>query len=285
MKKNAWIPLLVVAATLSSFESSYATLLFSQDFSSAPNGPVSTYVNSTAPNSGQWNAIQVTTANMNTTVAINNGALSYTRSSASGVGGSFTRSTDFSPVPEAFIYNFTLTVSGNSAVQTTAATWQVGDGFNPGSNAAESGYYSRFGINFTSTPGTFQFRDISGSANSGNFSGSQSVMWVLNNSGSTLSYLAPDNSTRTVANDRWDLWAGTTLVFDEKAALLTGSALANIKFAFEAGVGSIAMDDFSITTVPEPTNAALGIFALGLFAFGGFNTWRNSRRTHRPSTH
>lgn len=287
MKTNAWLVIISIAH-VSQFTftgSAEGAIIFAQDFSSNPSGPVSSYVNSTSPDSGQWNAIQVAN-NGTTTVAINNGALAYTRTSATLVGGSFTRSSDFSPVPQALIYKFDLIVSGNSAGQTKAATWQVGDGFTTGGNAAESSYHSRFGINFTTTPGTFQFRDIGGSANSGNFSGSQSVMWVINNSGATLSYLAPNGSPATVADDKWDLWAGNSLVFNEGNALLTGSSLTDLKFAFEGGIGTIAMDNFEIQAVPEPTNIALALFALSFVGISGGRTLFRSHESHsRPSHH
>ena len=287
MRTNAWVSLIALATATnvcSPFNSSGA-IIFSQDFSGAPNGPVSTYVNSSSPNSGQWNAVQVTTANNNTTVGINNGALAYTRTVSSGVGGSFTRSSDFSPVPLALIYKFDLTVSGNSASQTKAATWQVGDSFSPGGNGAESFYHSRFAINFTTTPGTFQFRDISASADSANFVGRQSVMWVINNSGTTLSYSAPNGTTATVADDKWDLWAGNTLVFNDGNALLTGSSLTDLKFAFEGGIGTITMDNFEIQSVPERTNVALVIIALSAVAISGKRIWLNARRASKSCNH
>ncbi|HMJ92051.1 MAG TPA: hypothetical protein VK530_19675 [Candidatus Acidoferrum sp.] len=281
MKTNALV-LLAVALTI--HLSAYATraaVIFSQDFSSAPNGPTTAYV-SANPNSGQWDAIG--TSGGGTTVSVVGGALTYTRSI--GNSGSYTR-TDISPAPLGLVYSFTLTVSGNAVAQTTAATWQVGEGYSPGINTPETEFHSRFGINFTTTAGTFQFRDIGGGANSANFSGAQAVTWVINNSGGTMSYLAPDNTTRVVANDKWDLWAGSTQVFDERNSSLITPSMTDLKFAFNQGGGSITMDNFqidSIEPVPEPTNIALSIFAIGVLSLGGLRVWRTRRaRTNSAS--
>src|SRR4051812_44371066 len=70
-----------------------ATLVFDQNFNSS--NVVSDYVNSTTPDSHQFNAIGTSGAGV--TVAISSGALSYTRGTANA--GSFSRTTDFSPTP------------------------------------------------------------------------------------------------------------------------------------------------------------------------------------------
>ena len=283
MKTNAWISTAAIVAAIGFYSSipAGAAVIFSQDFSSSPEGPVSTYVNSSSPDSGQWNAIS--TSGAGTTVGVTGGALTYTRGVANV--GSFSRTTDFNPTPDALIYSFVLTVSGNSVAQTTAATWQVGSGFGT-ANAAEANasVHSRFAVNFTTTDGTFQFRDIGGGANSGNFSGSQSVTWIINNSGSAMSYVAPDSSIQTIADDAWDLWAGSVQVFDEIGATTTGQSLTDLKFAFVAGSGIIAMDNFSIQAVPEPTTIALGIFAAAFLAASGARAWLNARRARLGGT-
>jgi hypothetical protein len=263
MKTNALIPAGVAVMFFACFNVGRSTVIFSQDFSSAPDGPVSAYVSSSSPNCGQWNAIG--TSGASTTVSIANGELSFTR--AGGNSGSFSRTTDFSPAPEAMIYKFTLAVSGNTAAQTTAATWQVGAGFGTANSAEAVGLvHSRFVINFGSAAGTFQFRDTGAGQDSTTFSGAQAVMWVINNSGSTLSYLAPNNTVQTVANDAWDLWAGNSLALNERPADNGALSLTDLKFAFSQGSGTITMDDFQIEAVPEPQQFALisGLALLGV---------------------
>ncbi|MHB8523929.1 MAG: PEP-CTERM sorting domain-containing protein [Limisphaerales bacterium] len=245
--------------------------LFFQDFSSS--GVVSDYV-STTPNNGQFNAIGSSGAG--TTVSITGSALQYTRGSANT--GSFSRTSDFSPVPTTLRYQFDLGVSGNTAAQTTAAVWQVGSGFGTANSAeANSAVYARFAVNFTATAGQFQLRDVSSSANSANFSGTQTISWFLNNSGSTISYTAPDNSTESLANNTADIWAGTTRAFNNVAVLTASQSMADMKFAFSQGSGTITMDNFSVaplTAVPEPEAYTL-VTAGALLAFAA---WRRRAR-------
>lgn len=246
--------------------------LFSQDFSSS--SVVSDYVNASSPNSGQWNAIG--SSGSGVTVAIAGGALQYTRATANT--GSFSRTTDFSPVPPALIYQFTLSVSGNSAAQTTAAVWQLGSGFGTANSAeANANVHSRFALNFTTSDGTFQLRDIAGGVNSGNLSGAQNITWVVNNSGGAISYVGPDSQSWTVADDAWDLWAGNSLLFDDIAAQTATQVLTDMKFAFTAGSGSVNMDNFVITAIPEPADWGL-ISAGGLMLVAGVHSRRQNRR-------
>jgi len=223
----------------------HAQILLDQNFSSSTT--LSSYISAT-PDSGQWNAISTSGAGVTVSTAANN--LSFTRAAANV--GSFSRTTDFSPVPATMIYRFDLSVSGNSAAQTSAAVWQVGSGFGT-SNAAESNAntYARFALNFTSTDGTFQIRDIQNTTNSGSLSGKQSMMWVLNNSDSAFSYTSPLGTSVSVANDTADIWAGTSLLFNDVVVTTATQTMTDLKFAFTAGTGTVTMDNFLIT-VPEP---------------------------------
>lgn len=233
--------LIIMVYLLSALTKTVNAQIFSQDFSSSST--VSDYVNSTSPNSGQWNAIGSSGAGV--TISITNNALVYVRAAANS--GSFSRTTDFSPTPTGMIYSIVISVSGNSAAQTTAAVFQVGSGFGTSNSAeANANVYARFGINFTATDGTFQLREIASATNSSNLSGPQTIVWYLNNTGSTVTYTGPDGSSNTVGNDTYDLWAGTSLVFNDIAVTTASQLMTDLKFAFTAGTGSIIMDNFLI---------------------------------------
>ncbi|MHB9040065.1 MAG: T9SS type A sorting domain-containing protein, partial [Melioribacteraceae bacterium] len=111
---------------------------------------------------------------------------------------------------------------------------------------ANASVYARFGINLTTTDGTFSIRDIVGSTSSANLSGAQAMTWYLNNTGSTVTYTGPDGSSETVANDTWDLWAGTTKIMNDKAATTPAQTMTDLKFVFTAGTGAIILDNFLI---------------------------------------
>ncbi|TSA34840.1 MAG: PEP-CTERM sorting domain-containing protein [Verrucomicrobiaceae bacterium] len=257
--------LAIIGLATASLAGVQAQVLLNQDFASSTS--LSSYISAT-PDSGQWNAISTSGAGVTISTAANN--LSFTRATANT--GTFSRTSDFSPTPTTMIYRFDLSVSGNSAAQTSAAVWQVGSGFGT-ANSAESNAntYARFALNFTATDGTFQIRDIQNTTNSGNLSGTQSIMWVLNNSGSSFSYTSPLGSSVSVANDTADIWAGTSLLFNDVAVTTGTQSMTDLKFAFTAGTGSVTMDNFLIT-VPEPKTWVL----IGIGS--SFMLWNMRRR-------
>jgi hypothetical protein len=238
--------------------------LFQQDFSISTT--VSDYVNA-APTNGQFNAIG--TSGAGTVLSINTAGSNKLRFARTANAGSYSRTTDFSPIPTSLMYRFDLTVSANSVAQTTAAVWQVGSAYGT-ANSAESNAntHSRFGLNLTSTAGQFSIRDIGASVNSTNYTGTQTITWIINNSGVTLTYKAPDGSFETVADDKADLWIGTTKEFNEISATTTTQTLSDLKFAFTAGSGTVDIDNILIDPIPliPTSNAASSITASGFTA-------------------
>lgn len=194
---------------------------FSQNFNSSST--VSHYV-STTPSTGQFNSISSSGAG--TVVSITNSKLQFART---GNAGSFSRTTNFSPVPAVVVYSFKLSVTGNSAAQTTAAVFQVGSGFGT-ANSAESNAitYARLGVNFTATAGRFSIRDITNSTSSSEFDGEQTLTWVLNNSSENISYHSPDGTNHSLASDKADLWVGTTQVWNDVNIQTTTQTISNL---------------------------------------------------------
>jgi hypothetical protein len=214
--------------------------IFEQDFNSSTT--VSSYVSSTAPNSGQFNAISA--SGSGTVITINNGKLRFART---GNAGAYTRTTDLTPTPQFMIYQFDLTVSNNSTALTNAAAWQIGSGFST-ANSTESNasVHSRIGLNFTTTNGSFSIRDIGGSSNSSTFSGSQSIFWVINNTGAAVSYMSPNNTIDILANDEADLWIGTTKALAGISATTPTQSLTDFKFVISNGNVNVDIDNLKI---------------------------------------
>jgi len=263
MKKLSNLKTVLLAVMLVVGSGSAWGQLLQQNFSSSST--VTDYVNSTSPSNGQWNAIS--TSGSGTVLSITSGALQFARGTANT--GTFSRTTDFSPTPTSLIYRFDLTVSGNTTAQTTAAVWQVGAGFGI-ANSAEviANVHSRIGLNWTTTGGQFSIRDIGATSNSTNFSGTQTVTWVINNSGSSLSYRAPDGTEESVGDDKADLWVGTTKALNEIAATTSTQILTDLKFAITAGTGTVAIDNILIDPIPlTPTsNTATSVTSDGFTA-------------------
>lgn len=252
--KKAFKNYVVLCGLLMSSSLSFGQI-FNQNFTSSTT--LSDYV-STTPNNGQFNAIS--TSGAGTVISINTTGGNKLRFARTGNAGAYSRTTDFSPVPTSMIYKFDLTVSGNNAAQTTAAVWQVGDGFGTAnSSETNANTHSRIGLNLTATNGQFSIRDLGANNNTTNFTGTQSITWVINNSGATLSYTAPDGTTESVANDRFDLWIGSTKAFDERSAETATKTLSDLKFAFSTGNATIDIDNINITTISSAiTSTASG---------------------------
>lgn len=215
--------------------------IFKQDFNSS--AVISTYVNASSPSTIQFNAIGSSGAGV--IVSINSGNLRFNRSGSNA--GSFSRTTDFAPTPSTMMYKFDLTISGNSAATTTAAVFQIGSGYGT-ANSGESNAntHSRLGLNISATSGQFSLRDIGTGTNTSIYSGTQSITWVVNNSGATLTYTAPNGTTESIADDKADLWISTTREFDDINATTSTQFLTDLKFAITNGIAIIDIDNINI---------------------------------------
>lgn len=215
--------------------------LFVQDFSSSTN--VNDYV-SASPDNTQFTYIG--TSGSGVTFSINNGTLEMVR--GSGNAGYVCRNADFSPAPSLLKVTFDLEIPTASTAALNASIFRFGQSYgNDNNTPPNSNTHSRIGINMVGGEG-FQLRDIGAGANSATFNGVQTVTWWINNSGSGATYTGPDGSTNTVADDKNDVWAGNTLVFDETAAVTPSVAITDFKLFFEFGSGTIRFDNFLMTT-------------------------------------
>lgn len=241
-------------------------LLFAQDF--AAGGTPAAYA-SGSPGTGQWNAISTTGANKAWTV--DSGALQL--SSVGSHSAYASRTADFLITATAIRVTFDLAFVSSATALTSAFQMFLGSGFST-NNAAEANAdtYAKFGLNFTASDG-FVVRDISGASNGAATFGTgiHAITWVLNNTGSTLAYLAPDGSTETLGNDAYDLWVGTSRQLNERTVTNGAQTMTDWKFgASGSGTYSLGLDNFVVTAIPEPATAPLlaagFIVVLGLLA-------------------
>ena len=227
--------------------------VFSQNFNSSTT--LTDYVASPASGtSNKFDGITSSGAGTTWSVAANNLTVSRTANA-----GSFTRiSTTGTTTGEALWIEFDLSVA-SSTTTTNAGTLYVGTGYtNANSGPANTSTHSRLGINFTTTSGNFTLRNITAGTNSGTLSGVQKITWVINNTGSSLTYTAPDGSTETVQSNFADVWTGTTRTFNEIGATTNGVVLKDFKFVISGGTGSITFDNFYIKPL-SPTNLGVDL--------------------------
>jgi hypothetical protein len=242
-----------------------AQALFVQTFpTDDTTDPFSAYESAT-PDNTQFDQIS-TGNNANCAPSITSGALQFARSSNTSTCIA-SRNTDFSPSPSVVTFRVDLSVSGNTTVATTAARFRFGSGFGTG-NADEvsANTYAQFGINFTATDGTFSLRNIDTSVNSGNFSGTQTITLVLNNSGSAITYLAPDGNTETLANDTLDLFIEASQFQDDVAVLTASQVITDFKFISANGIGVIRLDNFRMDSSAV---TAVGLQSINASALSG----------------
>lgn len=239
-------------------DKSYGQLLM-QNFSSSAT--VSDYVSAT-PNNTQFTSINATTGS---TVSIVGERLEFARTS--GGEGWFSRSVSFSTVPTTLMVQFNMEAMTTGGAQTTACLVKVGDGLNDIGTPldANTNIFARFGINFTATAGQFSLRNIDAGTNSGNFTGKQTITFVMNKSGANLTYVAPTGTNRTLANNAYDVYIGTTLFINAAAALTPTVDLANFKFNFRSTINntSLRIDNIYINSLNGTGSLPSGTFSVG----------------------
>ncbi len=218
--------------------------LFSQNFTSSAS--VSSYIDNSNPVTTKFNSI---TGGLGTNLSIVSNALRFQKLGT--IPGSFSRTIDFPGPPTLLSVKFTLAVSGNNTAQTKAAELQVGRFFTTNNDREFNvSTHSCIGIDLTATNGVFALRHIDAGESTLGFAGSQNITFIINNYGATANYLAPDGSTESVDNDTWDLWVGTTKVFDNKSATSANNDLTDLKFAFVQGLGSIDITNILVDNLP-----------------------------------
>jgi hypothetical protein len=233
-------------------------VIFSQDFGTG--GVVADYVNVSSPTTSQWNAIGSSGAAK--TWAVSSNALSITSTGANAAYAA--RTTDFAITPSAVSLTFDVELISSTAI-TSAFQFSFGTGFDTtNSLPANADVYAKFGLNFTDTNG-FSVRDVGGGTNGAATYGAgvHTITFVSNNSGSLLTYLAPNGSSETLADDKWDIWVDASKQLDDRAVTTSSVAMTDFKLGV-SGTGnySLKLDNIQITSIPEPTTALLG--ALGL---------------------
>lgn len=243
MKKFSLIVFVVILLTV---ETNLGQI-FSQNFNSST---VLTDYYNTTPGSNQFRKIDTTNANSTVSVASNSLVLSKNADATTQAYAE--RNVDFSSIPTAVYLQFTFSVSGTySSSATNAISFYFGTNVaNASAVPSLSNVYARFFINLNNNVGQFQIKDISNNDTGVNwFSGTQTITWVLNNSGSSKTYLAPNGSSETIGDDKVDIWVGTTKEFDDKSVETSTATLARFKILTSGWVNgtTFTIDDIVIS--------------------------------------
>jgi len=200
--------------------------IFTQNFNSSTT--LTDYYNS-SPTTNQFR--NISTTNANSTVSVSTNALVMSKIADATTNAYAERNVDFSTIPTGMKFQFSFSVTGGSAVTSVMIIYVGGDVSNSSTISSNANLYARLAINTTATSGEFKIRDITNNTNgTTTFTGTQTITWVLNNTGSSQTYTAPDNSTESIANDKADIWVGTTKEFNDVSVETSTQTLARIKF-------------------------------------------------------
>ncbi len=219
------------------------TTILSQDFSSS--AVVADYVSSSAPTASQFNSIS--TSGAGTVLSITGGKLQFART---GNAGAISRTTDLSLSRNILAYKMKLAVTGSTTAVTNIAAFQFGSGFGTAnSTEANASVFMRFGVNTTTTNGTYTLRNLVTSTNTASLVGEQDIYFVMNTSATLVAqYTDPNGVVQDLAVRTADLWAGTTRVFSAMAPTTATILPTDFKFALTSGVQTITIDDVAFTT-------------------------------------
>lgn len=180
-------------------------------------------------------------------------ALEFDRQVDNTTRGYAVRTTDFTPSPSSLYIQFRFQVLSTSQPGANAVKFYVGSGFsNSPTPPTNSNVYARFAIDIQSNT-DFQMNPLPSGGGAANnpqtFSGWQTITFILNKSSSSLKYLTPAGGLEQQPIDTYDLWVGTTKVFDNQAVLTASQSITDFKLGFDDGVSKVQVDDFLIRDI------------------------------------
>jgi FlgD Ig-like domain len=200
----------------------------------------------------RWEALAVSSAKSR----ITGEARTMTVELAAGDRASFSRSAAMSPAPNAILCTFNVGVSGIGGERTTQQVFRMGWDFgNANGDEPDARTYAALGLVASEGDG-FQLRDLVNGRVGATYHGTQAVSWVVNHSGSAMTYDAPNGKTERVGRERMDVWVGRDRVFDDILVTNANGRIADLKWVWSRGSGTTRFDHFEIRTLDEAAMAS-----------------------------
>ncbi len=255
MKKLILSLLLIIGITTAGFAQ-----IFSQNFSGTSN--LVDYVD-VAGASNKFTAISGGAANV---VSITGGALRFTKTG--GNTGYFNRgaipAANFAGPPSVLKISFSFQAVSSAIGGTTQAQLYIGSSFaNSATVPTGTNTHSRLVFNFGTANDFSMNSSTSPTTETIYYTTKQNITWVINNSGSAISYTTPDGvTTKSLANDKWDVYVGATStpVLADRDGLTNATpgngkdnALENIYFGYPSGSASNATVEFDDILINDQT--------------------------------
>lgn len=183
----------------------------------------------------------------NTAASITNSKLRFERLNVSNFLSSWTIGGNVSPLaptPSVAKISMQYAITNNAGYTNQRTYLTVGEGFSANQFPPVDGnIHSSFSIRTTGTAGQFYVNNGSNETQNkgtavGPYTGTVIFTWVVNDSGASQTYTAPNGSLNQVDNDKWDLYIGNTLVLNEQEAINGSKKLSGVKYAFGNTNGS-----------------------------------------------
>jgi hypothetical protein len=222
---------------------------FSQDF--LANTTITSYASIPA-SANQFTEIPTVTG---ITTTITNGRYQLAKSGTTAVNYRFGRGGDFASEPKSLYCQFNFgvvtaaAVTKNNAIVLSLGGTGIVDGV---AVPTATNTYAKLNFNLIAGGLTFQLND--GTTNSANFTGNQDITYVMNNTGATFTYVAPDGTNETLGNDLFDVWVGITKVFNDRPVTTGTQTIKRFRFdltqdAAVANSPTISFDNFLMRDV------------------------------------
>ena len=163
------------------------------------------------------------------------------------------RNTNFTGSPGALMVSLDFNCESNNSNSSGAVQFMLGQSFaNSNSEPSSSDKHSLFYVNTKNAPtNAWGVNSISGSSASA-FTTTETITWYVNNSSSSISYIGPDGSSNTIADDTYDLWVANTLYYDDAPANSSTASLNNFEIRIGGGNGTYTVDNILIQEIPPP---------------------------------
>lgn len=252
-------------------------ILFKQDFEQAAF--VADYVKTLDNGKSFFNAVDATagTDANNALIGIADGKLVLQKTANGSSTGTayFARTTDFLGTTPLFVVQFDMDF-------TTSGTGNSGIQFFLGSNFAADGQiendvaklYSRITFNMAGSDG-FKVRANANTNASNNYSGPQTIRWVVNATTSSQQYIGPDNNTYTLEPNRYNVWVGNQKQFSSNISASNPSvAIQNFKFILTGGPTICKIDNIEIKSLPTALPVTLTAFTGKALNYGVALAWQ-----------
>ncbi|MES2730661.1 MAG: hypothetical protein V4714_02900 [Bacteroidota bacterium] len=176
--------------------------------------------------------------------------------SLAGSGTAYAVKTTSFAAASAMVIQFDLSATSAGAT-TNVASILMGTGLT--NDATVNTATARLQVNLGSGSNDYTLTHPDGTpTNSSNSNSTQTVTWVINTSGSTVSYTKPDlTGLNSLATGKADVWLGNTLFAAGLAVQTPAQAMTQVKVVMTSGSGSLVLNNIRINPLGTITTGTV----------------------------